>query len=163
IGCANVANLLLAISVGRRQEAAIKVALGAPRGRLIREFLKESAIICTCSALFGYFIALAVVTRYSAITFEVPFVGSYAVGLNLRVDLSVLALTVGLAFIAMLATGLAPALYAASPNLAQILSGEIVVGGTRKRLRQSVLVIAQVSVCTVVLVGMGLCERSLYN
>jgi len=66
-------------------------------------------------------------------------------------------------FIAVLATGLPAALYASSPNLSQILSGEIVVGGTRKAVRRSALVSIQVAVCTLVLVGMGLCERSLYN
>ncbi len=48
-------------------------------------------------------------------------------------------------------------------DVAQVLSGEIVVGGRRKRARRNVLVIVQVAVCTLVLVGMGLCERSLYN
>ena len=57
IACSNVANLLLAIAVARRQEAAIKLALGAPRGRLIREFLRESAILCAASAALGYAIA----------------------------------------------------------------------------------------------------------
>ncbi len=65
--------------------------------------------------------------------------------------------------IAVLATGLVPALYASSPHLAQMLSGEVVVGGTRKNARRNALVIVQVAVCTLVLVGMGLCERSLYN
>src|SRR5204863_4747298 len=68
-----------------------------------------------------------------------------------------------LMLIAILATGLAPALYASRPDIAQVLSGEIVVGGTRKNVRRSVLVIIQVAVCTLVLVGMGLCQRSLYN
>ena len=74
-----------------------------------------------------------------------------------------LAFMLGLILVAIVATGLPAALYAASPNLAQILSGEVVVGGTRQRARRDVLVIAQVAVCTLVLVGLGLCERSLYN
>ena len=65
--------------------------------------------------------------------------------------------------VAIFATGLAPALYASRPDLAQVLGGEIVVGGTRKNVRRSALVIVQVAVCTLVLVGMGLCQRSLYN
>jgi predicted permease len=163
IACANVANLLLAIAVGRRQEAAIKLALGAQRGRLIREFLKESTIICAASAASGYLIAFALIARYTAITFELPMVGAYSIGLDLRLDAVVVGLTMALMLIATVATGLAPALYASSPNLAQILSGEIVVGGTHKNRRRSGLVIAQVAVCTLVLVGMGLCLRSLYN
>src|SRR6185369_10205754 len=87
----------------------------------------------------------------------------YSIGLDLRLDATVVGLALALMCIAVLATGLAPALYASSPNLAHMLSGEIAVGGTRKNRRRNMLVIAQVAVCTLVLVGMGLCERSLYN
>jgi predicted permease len=86
-----------------------------------------------------------------------------SLALNLRVDGPVIAFSLGLILIAILATGLAPALYASSPALAQVLSGELVVGGTGKAVRRNILVIAQVAVCTLVLVGMGLCERSLSN
>src|SRR5208337_1290316 len=72
IACANVANLLLAIAVGRRQEAVIKLALGAPRGRLIREFLKESAMLCAASGLIGYATAGTLIARYSNYTFTLP-------------------------------------------------------------------------------------------
>ena len=60
IACANVANLMLAAATGRRQEAAIKLAIGAPRGRLIREFLWESAALCAASGVLGYGMAAAV-------------------------------------------------------------------------------------------------------
>lgn len=163
IACANVANLLLAVAVGRRQEAAIKLALGAPRGRLIREFLKESALICAASAVVGYGIAAAVIARVGSVTIDLLAMGSYSIGLNLKLDTNVAAFTIGLMLIAILATGLAPAMYASAPHLAQILGGEIVVGGTRKNARRNALVIIQVAVCTLVLAGMGLCERSLYN
>src|SRR5688572_5040262 len=59
IACTNVANLLLAIAVSRRQEAAIKLALGAQRARLLLEFLRESTIICAVSAACGYGLAFA--------------------------------------------------------------------------------------------------------
>lgn len=159
----NVANLLLAVAVGRRQEAAIKLALGAPRGRLIREFLRESAILCAISALLGYLAADALIARYSSFTVQLPSFGAYTIGLNLRLDATVAAFTVVLTLLAILATGLAPALYASSPALSQMLAGELVVGGTRKSARRSALVVVQVAVCTLVLVGMGLCQRSLYN
>src|SRR5579863_2166538 len=61
IACANVANLLLAVAVERRREAGIKLALGAPRARLIREFLKESFVLCAVSGVAGYCIAAAAI------------------------------------------------------------------------------------------------------
>jgi len=163
IACANVANLLLAIAVGRRQEAAIKLALGAPRGRLIREFLQESTLLCVTSTVLGYCIAAAAVARYSDVTIAFPMFGAFSFGLNLRLDATVVSFTVLLMLVAILATGLAPALYASSPGLAQVLSGEMMVGGTRKAVRRNALIITQVAVCTLVLVGMGLCQRNLYN
>ncbi len=163
VACANVANLLLAVAVGKRQEAAIKLAVGASRGRLIREFLSESALICGASAALGYAAAAALIARFSDFSFDLPMLGTYSVGLTLRLDATVVGLTIALMLIAILATGLPPALYASRPDLSQVLGGEIVVGGTRKNVRRSALVIVQVAVCTLVLVGMGLCERSLYN
>jgi predicted permease len=163
IACANVANLLLAIAVGRRQEASIKLALGASRGRIIGEFLKESAVICAASGALGYAAASWLITRYSSVTVPLPLVGPYSFSTNLHVGGAVITLTVGLIVIALLATGLAPAFYASSPHLAQVLSGEITVGGRHKNVRRNVLVIVQVAMCTLVLVGMGLCQRSLYN
>ena len=163
IACANVANLLLAIAVGRRQEAAIKLALGAPRGRLVREFLVESTALCIFGGIAAYLIAAAVIQRYSHVTIVIPQVGPFTLGLDLRLGGPVAALSAGLVLAASLATGLAPALYASSPALSQILGGEIVVGGTRRRSRRNTLVILQVAVCTLVLIGMGLCERNIYN
>jgi predicted permease len=163
VASANVANLLLAVAVGKRQEAAIKLAVGASRGRLIREFLGESALICGVSAALGYAAAAALIARFSNFSFDLPMLGTYSLELTLRLDATVAGLTFALMLLAIFATGLAPALYASRPDLAQVLGGEIVVGGTRKNVRRSALVIVQVAVCTLVLVGMGLCQRSLYN
>jgi predicted permease len=163
IACANVANLLLALAVGRRQEAAIKLALGASRGRLIREFLRESSILCIASAALGYSVAAWVIAQFSNFSIEFPMFGRYSFGLNLRLDFTVLAFTAALTLAASVAAGLAPGLYASSPDIAQILSGEIAVGGTGKAARRNALVVVQIAVCTTVLVGLGLCQRNLYN
>src|SRR5215471_1873811 len=163
IACANVANALLAVAVGRRQEAAIKLALGVRRSRLVREFLAESTLICAASAGLGYIAAAALLKRYPVVTIEMPMLGTYSIGLNLHANATVAAFTAILMLIAILATGLAPALYASSPDLTQVLSGEIVVGGRRRNFRRNILVAVQVAISTLVLVGMGLCERSLYN
>ena len=130
---------------------------------MIREFLGESAIICGASAVFGYLIAAFVVSRYSTINIALPQVGSYSFGLDLRLDAVIVALTAVLVLIAIVASGMAPAVYASTPNLTQVLSGEIVIGGTRKKARRNILLVAEVAICTLVLIGMGLCERSLYN
>lgn len=163
IACSNVASLLLAIAVGRRQEATIKVALGASRGRLIRDFLREGAIICAVSGVLGYALASFAIARYSTVNVNLPTLGSYPLGLKLHLDITVVACTIALTAIATLATGLPGALYASSPNLAEILAGEVVVGSRRKAVRRNVLMVFEVAVCTVVLVGMGLCARSLHN
>ena len=96
------------------------------------------------------------IARFSTFTVVVPVVGAYSVGIALRLDATVFAFTVALMLVATAATGIAPAVYASSPGVAQVLSGEMVVGGTRKRVRRNVLAVVQVAVCTLVLVGMGL-------
>ncbi len=163
IACANAANLLLAVAVGRRQETVIKLALGAPRGRLIREFLVESTMLCALSGVLGSAVAAFAITRYSDFTVVFPMFGAIPFGLNLRLDLTVITFTLVLIAIASVATGLAPALYASSPLFAQMLMDETVVGGTRRERRRNTLAIIQVAVCTLVLIGMGLCQRNLYN
>jgi predicted permease len=163
IACANVANLLLAAAVGRRQEAAIKLAIGAPRGRLIREFLGESILLCSISGALGYALAIGVAAQFREFRLVFPQVGAVAFAINLRFDGAVLALTIALVVLSSLATGLAPAFYASSPALAQMLGGELAVGGTRKSAWRNTLVVVQVAVCTLVLIGMGLGQRNLYN
>lgn len=163
IACANVANLMLAAATGRRQESAIKLAIGAPRGRLVREFLWESVALCAASGGLGYGMAVAVAAWLANFSYVFPMWGSFSFSINLRLDGAVLGLTIALVAMASLATGLAPALYASSPALAQILGGEVAVGGSQKHVRRNALVIVQVAVCTLVMVGMGLCQRNLYN
>jgi putative ABC transport system permease protein len=163
IACANVANLLLAVAVGRRQEAAIKLALAAQRSRLIFDFLKESSILCLASSAIGYSLAAFLIHRYPNISIAVPTVGPVTFGANLHLDATVWAFTAALTLIAVFVTGLPPAFYASAASLASILGGEMAVGGTGRSTRRNILVIVQVAVCTLVLVGMGLAERSLYN
>ena len=163
IACANAANLLLAFAVQRRQEALIKAALGASRARLIGEFLKESLVLCSASGLVGYALASAVLGYLSRFDVAAPVLGSFSIAADLHPGTLVIVLTLGLIVMASLVSGLAPALYASKSNLAGALSAEIAIGGTRRGLIRNTVVVVQVAVCTLVLVGSGLCLRSLHN
>ncbi len=163
IACANVANLLLGLATGRRQEILIRTALGATRGRLIRQLVTESAILCIGGGAAGFLVASAALRRFSQFETSMPILGSLNFATNFSADGMVAAMTVGLVLLATLATGLTPALYASAPNVAGALSGEAVVGGTRKAVIRNTLVVIQVAVCTLVMVGVGLCLRSLHN
>ena len=163
IACANVSNLLLAVAVTRRRQAAIKLALGADRGRLIREFLAESTVLCVLSGLAGFGIAAAFIARFATFSFAFPMYGDFSFSLHLRLDATVILFALVLTAIASLATGIAPALYASSPSLAQMLGGEVAAGSVRKGRQRSALLIVEVAVATLVLVGVGLCQRNIYN
>jgi putative ABC transport system permease protein len=163
IACANVANLLLGLAAGRKQEVLIRVALGATRGRLVRQLLTESAILCAASGIVGFLAALVPLRKLSDFNASLPVLGAFEFAANFRADGTVLAMTFGLVVISGLAVGLAPALHSSKPNLAGAMSGEIAVGGTGKGVLRNVLLVIQVAVCTLVMVGVGLCLRSLHN
>ena len=163
IACANAANLLLAIATGRRREAMIKVALGASRGRLIREFLLETGVLCVFSAACGFALARVAIAKFSGFETRLPGFGQLRLGADLHTDWVVFAASAAMVIVACLATGIAPALYGSSVNLAGALSGEAVVGGTKKGVIRNGLVIVQVAVSTLVLIGVALCYRSLHN
>jgi predicted permease len=163
IACSDVANLLLAVAVARTHETAIKLALGATRGRLIRDSLGESFLLCLGSGVFGCLIARAVIARYSSFSVVLPTMGLFSFGLHPRLDIPVLAFALFLVLLASVAAGSPAALYASSSRVLEILGGEIVASGRQRRRRGNLLVIVQVAVCTLVLAGVGLCERSLYN
>jgi putative ABC transport system permease protein len=163
IACANVANLLLGLATGRKQEILIRSALGATRGRLIRQLLTESLILCAAGGAIGFAFASAVIARFSHFSTSIPVMGAFDFATNFQIDGTVVAMTLAVILIASLATGLAPALYASEPNVAGALSGEAVVGGSRKNLARHALVVVQIAVCTLVIAGVGMFLRSLHN
>jgi predicted permease len=151
IACANLACLLLARSAGRRQEIAVRAALGAGRGRLIRQLLSEGVALATLGGIAGLF-----VSHWIAALFRVLVDPN----MDFSIDGTVLLFVALLAAFAAVAFGLAPALHLTRAGLAAGLKGTRAATGRRPWLLK-VLVSAQVALSLVLLTGAGLFVRTL--
>ena len=157
IACGNVANLLLARSAARGREVAIRSALGAGRGRIVRQLLTESAVLALVSAGVGLLIAWwGLHTLVSLVPPGVPRIEQASI------DGVVLAFTVGISLVSSLIFGMAPALRAARTSLSESLKeGGRASAGTRGRdWLRSALISAEVALAVLLLVGAGLLIRS---
>ena len=161
IACANVANLLLARGAARHKEVAIRLALGASRGAIVRQRLLESLLLAAAGAAAG--LAVAWWTG-SLLLRTLPF-DEAARTLTAAPDLRVTAFALAASLLTAILFGLAPALQSTRPALTSTLKDESgsVVGGTgHARFRKS-LVVAQVCLSVLLLAGAALFARSLYN
>lgn len=160
IACGNVANLLLARAHSRRQEIAVRLSIGASRGRLLRQLLTESVLLAAIGGVGGLLVAYW--SRALLWAYRPPFlpVDALEIGFDLRV--------LGFAAIVSLATGilfgLAPAIQASRPELVTELKERTTLpGGTRWYNIRHLLVAGQVALSLVALVSAGLFLRSLAN
>jgi predicted permease len=160
VACANIANLLLVRGVSRKAELSIRTALGAQRGRIVRQLLTESVLVGVCSVPLGLVCAYAglKLMDMSIPEGEVPYFIHWAInGRAFAYSMLVAALT-GIVF------GLAPAIQASKADLQEAMKdgGRGSAGVTRVWLR-NVLVVAEVALSLVLLVGASLFVRSFVN
>ena len=157
IACTNLANLLLARAAGRGRETAVRMALGASRGRVVSQFMVESMVLSLVGGLAGLVLAM---WGIGAINKFAPsdLLGTHVLGFDVRV----FAFTFLIVAVAGLLFGIAPALHSVRQNINETLAhtSKSVLGGGR-RLR-SALVIAEITFSVALLVGAGLTLHSLY-
>jgi putative ABC transport system permease protein len=161
IACANVANLLLARAVGRRREIAIRVAVGAGRGRIVRQLLTESVLLAFAGAVVGLVIGVAGIRALLSVnTANLPRVGLE--GSLVMVDWRVVAFTVLAALFTGLLFGSIPALQTSRPDLAGTLKEGGGRGGTgfRHNKARTLLVVTEVALAVVLLIGSALLIRT---
>jgi predicted permease len=158
IACANVAGLLLGRAEARRGEMAIRMAIGASRGRLVRQFLTESAVMSLLAAIAAVLLAWWSVRLLPALIPPLPL----PINLDFRIDARVMAFTFVVAMTATPLFALLPALLASRSNVVPLLKGE--PSGPARRLRRLTmrngLVVGQIAISVVLLIASGLLVRS---
>jgi predicted permease len=156
IGCANVANLLLARSAARQQEMAVRVAIGAGRGRLLRQLVSEGVLLSLVGGVFGlacaYWGTRALVAFLSS--------GRNPISLDLSPDVRVLGFTGLVSLGTGMLFGVAPALRTLGVDLFPVLREGGYSGTSRQRLGK-VLIVSEVALSLVLVVGAGLLASSL--
>ena len=156
IACANVANLMLARAAGRRQEIAVRAALGASRWRLIRQLLTESSLVAMAGGAAGLVLAAWSVPLLVALAPPESLPRNGQIG----IDGWVLAFTFGVALVTGLGFGIIPAFQATRAELRESLSlGGRTLTGRHERLRGA-LVVAEIALSLVLLTGAGLMLKS---
>jgi len=150
IACANVANLLLVRAAGRKREIAIRVAIGATRARLIRQFIAESVMLSLAGGVLGLLLGMAGIRALLALNpGNIPRIGEH--GSRVIVDWHVVCFTLLLSLATGILFGLIPALQASRIELSS---------APRKNGVRAVLVVSEVSLALILLIGSGLLIRS---
>ena len=155
IACANLAGILMAQGEARRQEFAVRAAMGASRIRLVRQLIAENLLLSLAAGGLGLFAAFWLIRALPALQ---PL-WLFSLDFDFRMDSRLLAYALAITLITALAVGLIPSLRASRPDLVPTLKGDAPTGGGRFRFRGA-LVVGQIAICQFLLVGAGLLFRS---
>jgi predicted permease len=157
--CSNVGGMLLARAALREKDTAVRVAIGAPRGRLVRQLLFEALMIFVAGGLGGLLIARWGMAALVAIKLPVPV----EIALDFTPNLGVLLLGFTLAVVTGLVFGLVPALQASNPTVANILKDSGNAGGARTGRARRVFIALQVATSIIMMTAAGLFVRALQH
>src|SRR5262245_6553643 len=156
IACVNLSGMLLARAAARQREIAVRLAIGASKWRLARQLIAETSVLFLAGAASGVVLSIWLRNLLLGLLPALPL----PVGLEMPVDVRVLAFTTGLSILAAILSGLAPALQATRADLVPALKADTAQGGGRLRLRSSFLV-GQVALSLLLVLTAGLFLRSL--
>ena len=159
IACSNIANLLLARGAANRSQIAVRLALGAPRSRLIRQLLTESVLLALLGGAAGLYVAYTGTRAILLFAFR----GANYIPIDVRPSLPVLGFAVLLSLITGIVFGILPAWIASQSDPLEAMRGASRSTGDRSPVFQKSLVIAQVAFSVVLLIGAGLVTQSLRN
>jgi predicted permease len=161
IACVNLAGLTLSVAASKSKDIATRLAVGAPRWRIIQPLLLESTLIAAGGGISGLALAAAATRVLQAVPLPFPV----PVFLDLAIDARVLAFTAAMTIMAALMFGLVPALRVSNPNVSHVLTEEtgFVAGGRGRSRARRLLVVAQVALSVVLIVLSGLTVRSMNN
>jgi predicted permease len=160
IACANVANLLLARATSRRREIGVRLAIGASRGRLVRQLLTENVLLALTGGAAAFVAAVQAARALAGVlSANIPV----DLAVSFAPDRRVLLYTIGVSVATALVFGLAPALQSVKRDLVTALRDDADRSGYRRSRLRSTLVVGQVLLCTVLVAGSMLFLRSLGN